>query len=63
MKAGPLHYKNPAQHAADLEILQGKEELSSFLQDSHPKPFDCIRVDGATDEGPWHEEVQTHVPE
>ena len=63
VKAGPLHYINPAQHAADLEILQGKEELSSFFQDSHPKPFDCIRVDGATDEGPWHEEVQTHVPE
>ena len=30
----------------------------SFFQDSHPKLFDCIRVDGAADEGPWYEEVQ-----
>ena len=59
VKAEPLHYKNPAQHAADLEILQDKEELSCiFFQNSQPKPFDCIRVDGASDEGPSHEEVQ-----
>ena len=59
VKAGTLHHKNPAQHAADLEMLQEKGELSSvFFQNSHPKPIDCIRVDGAADEGPWHEEVQ-----
>ena len=57
VKAAPL--PNPAQHAADLEMLEGKPELSLiFFNDSHLKPFDCIRVDGATDEGPWHEEVQ-----
>lgn len=59
VKAGPLHHKNPAQHAADLELLQGKDELSSVLfTKSCPKPIDCIRVDGASDEGPSHVEVQ-----
>lgn len=43
----------------DLEMLQQKDELSSvFFYNSDPKPIDCIRMDGATDEGPSHEEVQ-----
>lgn len=59
VKAGVLHHNPPAQHAADIQMLHAKEELQSvFLRDGHPKPIDFIRVDGATDEGPWHNEVQ-----
>ena len=59
MKAGTLQQKNPAQHAADLTFLEGKDQLAPvFLHLSAPKPIDCIRVDGAMDEGPSHDEVQ-----
>ena len=61
VKAATLHYKNPAKHAADLAMLKGKEELSPafFLENiTTHKPIDCIRVDGAMDEGPSHDEVQ-----
>ena len=59
VKAVPLHSKNPGQHAADLAMLQEIDELSGvFFHNSEPKPIDCIRVDGAADEGPSHEEVQ-----
>ena len=55
----PLHSKNPGQHAADLAMLQEIDELSVvFFHNSEPKPVDCIRVDGAADEEPSHEEVQ-----
>ena len=47
--------KNPAQHAADLAMLQKKEEFNESLD---KKAIDCIRVDGASDEGPSHHEVQ-----
>ena len=47
--------KNPAQHAADLAMLQKKEEFKACLDN---KTIDCIRVDGASDEGPIHHEVQ-----
>ena len=55
VKAQPVHYKNPAQHAADLGMLQSKDELAPWLKN---KAIDCIRVDGAGDEGPKHHEVQ-----
>ena len=29
VKATPLHYKNPAQHAADFELLKCQESLSA----------------------------------
>ena len=59
VKALPLHHKNPAQHASDLAMIQAKDKLSFvFFHNSDPKPIECIRVDGATDEGPSHEEVQ-----
>ena len=59
VKAGTLHHKNPAQHAADLAMIQAEDELSSvFFHGSDPKPIDCIRVDGAMDESPSHDEVQ-----
>ena len=45
--------KNPTQHHIDLEMLENK--IPSHLKN---KSIECIRVDGATDEGPGHLEVQ-----
>jgi len=47
--------KNPAQHATDILYLEQKEELKPCFEN---KIIDCIRVDGATDEGVSHKEVQ-----
>lgn len=60
VKASPLFEKSPAQHAADINMLQNKPELQSvFLQaNGEPKSILCVRVDGAADEGPSNEEVQ-----
>ena len=55
VKAPKVHQKNPCQHAVDLELLEENEDLTVLFSD---KQIDCIRVDGATDEGPAHEEVQ-----
>ena len=55
VKAPKVHQKNPAQHAADLEVLEEQNELAPVFSN---KLIDCIRVDGAMDEGPSHEEVQ-----
>jgi len=65
VKAQPLYHKNPCQYAADLQMLELKEELSYvFYTDTGThKPIDCIRVDGASDEGPSHEEVQFYWTE
>ena len=61
VKAIPIHQKNPSQHYSDLQMLSKMNELSPVFH--HPntgatKTIDCIRVDGASDEGPSHEEVQ-----
>ena len=42
-------------------MLSPKEVLCPVFYNpsGDPKPIDCVRVDGATDEGPSHEEVQT----
>ena len=56
-----LFLKNPMQHALDLEMLEESAELkSAFINPltNQRKLFECIRVDGAADEGPSHEEVQ-----
>ena len=60
VKASGVHQKNPAQHAADLDMLQNLETLKPVSnQDSGKvKEIECIRVDGASDEGPSHAEVQ-----
>lgn len=60
VKASPLFEKSPAQHAADFEMLQKKEELENVFvkPNGDPKRILCVRVDGASDEGPSHEEVQ-----
>lgn len=42
-------------------MLESKEELLPVLVNLHtglPKLVECVRVDGATDEGPSHDEVQ-----
>ncbi len=65
VKASGSFPKNPAQHTADLMLLDSgdndKQELKPAFVDlvtGAPKPIDCIRVDGASDEGPGHDEVQ-----
>ena len=53
--------KNPAQHSADLDMLEETEELKgAFINPSsgQQRSIECIRVDGAGDENPSHEEVQ-----
>lgn len=61
VKAHGIYPKNPAQHAADLKMLLNKDELRPVFVNSDtdlPKPITCVRVDGASDEGPSHLEVQ-----
>lgn len=61
VKAPPIHCKNPPQHYSDLIMLSGAPCLQSVFLNPHTglnKEIDCIRVDGATDEGPSHEAVQ-----
>ena len=55
VKGSMVHEKNPSQHMADLTMLERKEELSHVFKD---KEVENIRVDGASDEGPSHLEVQ-----
>ena len=47
-----MFQKNPTQHFIDLEML--KRELPGHLGNRSIK---CVRIDGATDEGPAHIEV------
>ena len=61
-----VHPKNPCQHAQDLNMLEGKEVLKSAFFNPETgchKAIDAIRVDGASDEGPSHEEVQFYWTE
>lgn len=55
VKAHILYPKDPSQHAADLVMLENDPDFKPCLKN---KPIDCIRVDGAGDEGPIHPEVQ-----
>ena len=66
VKAPPVHCKNPAQHYSDLQMLSQMEDLIPVfhnLETNSPKEIDCIRVDGASDEGPAHEVVQYYWTE
>lgn len=54
VKAHNVHEKNPAEHAADLEKLEEFEETKLVLA----REIECVCVDGASDEGPSHAEVQ-----
>ena len=55
VKANYVFAKNPSQHMADLYYLIN--DMQEY-HDISRKTIDCIRVDGASDEGPWHAEVQ-----
>ena len=54
VKGHTVHQKNAAQHAADLEMLQEFEETKLVSA----REIECVHVDGATDEGLSHAEVQ-----
>ena len=54
-KAHESYPKTPSQHAADFKMLEGLKEMKPWVS---YKQIDCIRVDGASDEGPVHLEVQ-----
>ena len=61
LDANRMYPKNPTQHAADLRMLENCESMAqAFINPvtKTPKQIECIRVDGASDEGPTHEEVQ-----
>ena len=61
VKAKPLFPKNPAQHFADMLLIEENEDVKpAFLNPTtgNRKEIECIRVDGASDEGLVHEEVQ-----
>lgn len=61
VKAKKLFNKNPAQHYADMLMLEKHEDIKqAFLnpRTGKQKDIECIRVDGGGDEGPVHEEVQ-----
>lgn len=61
VKGSGIYPKNAAQHSADLKMLGSVATLQpAFVSPSTglPKTIECVRVDGATDEGPSHLEVQ-----
>ena len=61
VKPTGVYPKNPMQHMCDLEMLEQKSELQSAFTNpltGERKAIECIRVDGAGDEGPLHDEVQ-----
>ncbi|CAH3186929.1 unnamed protein product [Porites lobata] len=61
VKATPLHWKNAAQHFADLKEVEKKDSVRpAFINPitQEKKKIECIRVDGAFHEGPPHKEVQ-----
>ena len=61
VKASKIYPKNPSQHLADLEMLEASEELQPAFYNpktKRRKKIECVRVDGAGDEGPSHLEVQ-----
>ena len=61
VKAKRLYFKNPAQHYADIMMMEQNEEIKpAFLNPltGKRKEIGCIRVDGGGDEEPVHEVVQ-----
>ena len=60
VKAAKVFPKNLAQHFSDLQMLSELPEFSTvfYTNSGSPKQIECVRVDGATDEGPSHEEVK-----
>ena len=60
VKGQALFRKNAAQHLSDLTMLK---QTNPSLKESLAKDIECIRVDGASDEGPGQEEVQFYWTE
>ena len=61
VKGAGVSQKNAAQHAADLAKIETESSVQSIFMNpltEKPKEVECIRVDGATDEGPVHLEIQ-----
>ena len=61
VKASGVFPKNPCQHLADLEMINTKLEFQPVFYDPRTKQrkqIFCVRVDGASDEGPSHKEIQ-----
>ena len=61
VKGAGVYLKNAAQHAADLAMLEKVPTIQpAFLnpQIDNAKQIECIRVDGATDKGTSHQEIQ-----
>ena len=61
VKPHVLYDKNPCQHMADLNMLGKQDENAALfkrMSDGKPKDMWFVRVDGASDEGPPHKEVQ-----
>lgn len=60
VKGQALFRKNAAQHLSDLTMLQ---QTNPSFKESLAKDIECIRVDGASDDGPGHDEVQFYWTE
>ena len=61
VKTSGVYPKNPAQHMCDIKMLEQSDECKpAFFNPitAERKSVECIRVDGGSDEGPAHEEVQ-----
>jgi hypothetical protein len=61
VKGAAVHSKNPAQHAADLEMIEKKEQFQTKFKNEQtglPKEIECIQVDSGSDEAPCFEQVQ-----
>jgi len=61
VKAAGVYLKNPSQHSADLDMLEEESSIKPMFinpTNNEQKLIECIRVDGAADEGPIHDEVQ-----
>ena len=57
VKVSLVHEKSPTQHMADLLMLEEKVQ-GGFNMLFKDKDTEFVHVDGATDEGPSHVEVQ-----
>ena len=55
VKGSMVHEKSPSQHMSDLTMFEKKPELAHLIAS---KDTEYARVDGASDEGPGHLEVQ-----
>ena len=60
VKASVEHEKSPSQHAADIRMLGTIPQLSPVFRrpGGEVKEIECIHIDGGTDEGSSHVEVE-----